>query len=260
MKKCINFFMLLVMVLALAGCGANDRMLKAQIENGKKHCPISLGMAGKLTSMSYDDSNREVKFVITLNKQVSDIKNLQADPESARQTMRLALQKGNMKQLLEMMVDAEASLNITYKNKGSKEEFVLNFSSEELKNILDNPMTEEETNKLMLQTQINSEKNRLPYKIEKGLNVVGIEDNGSSLVYVCEVDEDLYDIDEMGKAKEELKDNMRKMMKDRAMRQQAEILSSLNKGFEYKYVGKTSGKNVIVAFSSAELGEIVGKK
>ena len=259
MKKCLNFLMLLVMTLSLASCGGSDKVLKAQIESGKKHCPMSLGMAGKLTSMAYDESNREVKFVITLNKQLTDIKDLQADPESARQAMRLALQKGNMKQLLELMVDADASLNITYKNRGSKDEFTLNFSAPELKEILDNPMSEEETNKLLLQNQINSEKRRLPYRIETGLNVVGIEDNGKSLVYKCEVDEDLYDIDEMGKGKDELKENMRKMMKDPAMRQQAEVLSSLNKGFEYDYIGKTSGKNVVVAFSSQELAEIVSK-
>ncbi|MDE6028627.1 MAG: hypothetical protein K2G23_11195 [Muribaculaceae bacterium] len=259
MKKCLNLLMLLVMTLSLASCGGSDKVLKAQIESGKKHCPMSLGMAGKLTSMAYDESNREVKFVITLNKHLTDIKDLQADPESARQAMRLALQKGNMKHLLELMVDADASLNITYKNRGSKDEFTLNFSAPELKEILDNPMSEEETNKLLLQNQINSEKRRLPYRIENGLNVVGIEDNGKSLVYKCEVDEDLYDIDEMGKGKDEMKENMRKMMKDRSMRQQAEVLSSLNKGFEYDYIGKTSGKNVVVAFSSQELAEIVGK-
>ncbi len=259
MKKCLNMLLLLVMCVAMAGCGGNDKLLKAQIESGKKHCPMSLGMAGKLTSMSYDESNREVKFVITLNKQISDVKDLQQDPETARQAMRLALQKGNMKKLLEMMVDAEASLNITYKNRGSKDGFTMNFSAPELKEILANPMSEEETNKLLLQNQLNSEKRRLPYKIDRGLNVVGIEDTGASLVYKCEVDEELYDIDEMGNSKEELKENMRKMMKDRSMRQQAEVLSSLNKGFEYDYVGKTSGKNVVVAFTAKELAEIVGK-
>lgn len=259
MKKCLNLLLLLVICVSIVGCGGSDKVLKAQIESGKKHCPMSLGMAGKLTSMSYDESKREVKFVITLNKQISDVKNLQNDPESARQAMRLALQKGNMKQLLEMMVEAEASLNITYKNRGSKDKFVLDFSASELKKILDNPMSEEETNKLLLQNQVNSEKNRLPFRIERGLSVVGIEDNGGALVYQCEVDEDLYDIDEMAASKDELKENMRKMMADRSMRQQAEILSSLGKGFEYNYVGKTSGKNVKVAFTVADLKEIVSK-
>ncbi len=260
MKKCLNLLMLFVMCVSLAACGGSDKVLKAQIESGQKHCPMSMGMAGKLTSMTYDESNREVKFVITLNKNFANVKDLQQDPETARQSMRLSLNKGNMKKLLEMMVDADASLNITYKNRGSKDDFSLKFTNAELKEILDNPMSEEETNKLLLHNQVLSEKNRLPYKIDSGLNVVGIDDSGSSLVYKCEVDEDLYDIDEMGNAKDELKENMRKMMKDPAMRQQAEVLSSLNKGFEYNYVGKTSGKNVTVAFTSAELAEIVGKK
>lgn len=259
MKKCIYFIMLTLVCIGMTACGGNDALLKAQIESGKKHCPMNLGMAGKLSDMSYDSDKHEVKFVISLNKQISDVKDLQADPESARTAMRLALQKGNMKQLLEMMVDAEASLNITYKNRGSKDEFVLNFTAAELKDILDNPMSEKDTNKLLLQNQINSEKRRLPYKIEQGLYVSGIEDNGRALVYTCQVDEDLYDIDEMAASKEELKSNMRDMLKDRSMRQQAEVLSSLDKGFEYDYVGKTSGKKVVVEFTAAELTDLLPK-
>lgn len=260
MKKQVYSLLMLAICLMMFGCDRANQALKAQIESGKRHCPMSLGMAGKLTDMSYNDDNREVNFVVTLNKQVTDVKILQDDPESARNAMKFAFQKGDMKKLLKMMVDADASLNITYKNRGSKDEFNLGFTANQLKEIYDNPMSEEETNKLLLQNQINSEKKRLPYKIERGLNVTGIEDNGSALVYTCEVDEDLYDIDEMGNSKEELKGNMRQMMKDPAMRQQAEVLASLGKGFEYDYIGKSSGKKVIVAFTKEDLSEIVAKK
>lgn len=260
MKKYLYLLLLMIMSFSMTDCGRNDAALKAQIESGKKHCPMNLGMAGKLTKMSYDEDNRVVKFVITLNKQISDVKDLQNDPQTARQAMRLSLQKGNMKQLLEMMVDAEASLNITYKNNGSNDEFNLNFTADELKKILDNPMTEEETNLMLLSNQVKSEKNRMPYSIDTGLKVIDLDDSGSSLVYVCEVDEDLYDIDEMENSKDELKSNMRQMMKDPSMRQQAEILASLKKGFEYDYVGKPSGKKIVVAFTTDELAEIVNKK
>lgn len=261
MKKCINLLMVVMLAVMASACGGkNDAVLKAQIESGKKHCPMSLGMAGKLTSMSYDEDNKEVNFVITLNKNVTDVNDLKADPETSRTSMRLALSKGDMKKLLEMMVDAGASLDVTYKNRGSKDEFELKFTPEELKEILDNPMSEEEVNKLLLSNQVKSEKNRLPYTIDRGLKVTGIEDNGSSLVYTCEVDENLYEMPDMEKMKDELKKDMRKMLRDRAMRKQAEILASLNKGFEYKYVGNKSGSIVTVTFTAAELGEIAGKK
>ena len=257
MKKCVNFVMLLIMVVMMASC-AGDSVLKQQIESGKKHCPMNLGMAGQLTSMSYNDKDHEVDFVITLNKQVMTIKDLEADPEIARQSMRLALSKGDMNKLLKMMVDADASLNIVYKNRGSKDEFTLNFPAADLKQIYDNPMDENEVNKLLLDNQLKGERNRLPYKVASGLMMTDIQDNGSNLVYICEVDENLYELDDMGNSKDELKEDMKKMLKDRAMRKQAEILSSLNKGFEYKYVGKQSGKSVTVSFSADELGAIAG--
>lgn len=258
MKKCLNLLMLMVVALAFAGC-AGDSALKMQIESGQKHCPMNLGMAGKLTSMSYDDKEHMVKFVLSLNKNVADVNDIKNDPETSREAMRLALSKGDMNKLLKMMVDAEAGLQVVYKNRGSKDEYVLDFSAAQLKDIYNNPMDENAVNKLMLTNQIKSERRRIPYTIDRGLKVTDIQDNGTNLVYVCEVDEDLYEIDDMANGKEELKQNMKKMLKDKAMRQQAEMLAALNKGFQYNYVGKPSGKTIVVEFSAYELADIAGK-
>ena len=261
MKKCINLLLILLMAVVASSCGGkNDAVLKAQIESGKKHCPMNMGMVGKLASMSYNEENRQVEFLITLNKNVTDVNDLKADPATMRTSMRLALSKGDMKKLLEMMVDADASLKVTFKNRGSKDEYDVEFTSAELKDILDNPMSDEEVNRMLLENQIKGEKKRLPYNVDRGLKVTGIEDNGSTLVYICEVDENLYEMPDMEKMKDELKESMRAMLKDRAMKKQAEILSSLNKGFEYRYVGNNSGSMVTVTFTTAELGEIAGKK
>lgn len=259
MKKVLNLLLFVALTLSLAACGGNDRVLKAQIESGQKHCPMNLGIAGKLTSMTYDESSREVTFELSLNKQVMDVNDIKQYPEIARETIRLALSQGDMKKLVYMMADADASLKVIYKNKGSKDEYDITFSADEIKEIKNNPMTEEDTNRLLLQTQLKGEKARLPYKVADGLKMVDINDQGNTVVYTCEVNEDLYDVDDMGNAKEELKEDMRKMLRDRTMRKQAEILSSLGKGFEYKYVGTTSGKTVNVVFTAEELGEIAKK-
>lgn len=258
MKKYLSLLMLVIVAFAFAGC-AGDSALKMQIESGQKHCPMNLGMAGKLTSMSYDDKDHVVKFVISLNKNVANVADLQADPETTREAMRLALSKGDMNKLLKMMVDADAALQVTYKNRGTKDEYVLDFSADQLKEIYNNPMDDMAVNNLMLKNQLKSERRRIPYSIDRGLKVTDIQDNGTNLVYICEVDEDLYEIDEMANGKEELKKNMQQMLKDKAMRKQAEMLAELNKGFEYDYIGKPSGKKIVIEFSAAELAEIAGK-
>lgn len=261
MKKIANLCLIVVLTLLATACGSKDEaVLKAQVESGKKHCPMNLGMAGKLTSMSYDEDNKEVDFVISLNKNLTDVKDLQKDPQSAKDAMRYSFSKGDMNKFLKLMADADAGLKITYKNRGSKDDFELVFTPSEIKEIYENPMSEEDANKMLLASQVKSEKSRLPYSIDRGLKVTSIEDAGSKLVYICDVDENLFDIDEMGTAKEEVKKNMEKMLKDRSMRQQAEVLASLNKGFEYKFVGNPSGKSVVIEFTAAELGEIAGKK
>lgn len=250
--------MFVILAVSFAAC-SNDSALKMQIEAGKKVCPISLGMAGKLTSMDYDSDNRQVKFVFTVNREVMNVADIRKDASIAKESMKLSLSKGDLHKLLKMMVDADASLKVIYKNKGSKDEFELVLSPEELKEIYENPMSEEDTDRLLLANSIKAEQHRLPSTIDRGLKVVDVKDTGDNVVYTCEVDENLYEIITMEESKEELKDNMRKMLKDRSMRQQAKILSKLNKGFVYEYVGQPSGKKVIISFSPEELGQIVGK-
>lgn len=251
--------LVVIALLGLAGCGAKDAALKAQIESGQRHCPMNMGMAGKLTSMSYDSDSHEVKFVLTLNKDFADVKDLSADPEIAKESMRLSLSQGDLKKLLDMMVDADAGLKVVYKNRGSKDDFTLQFSPEDLKQIAANPMSEEESGRLLLANQIKSEKKRMPYKIDTGLTVTGIKDNGSALVYICNVDEDEYDIDMMENSREELKDNMRNMLKDISMSGQVKLLSGLDRGFEYRYIGETSGKEIVITFSADELKKLAKK-
>lgn len=260
MKKIINLMLLAVIMAAVTACGQKDAMLKAQIESGQKHCPMSLGMAGKLTSMSYDDATRMVKFVLTLNKDFADVKDFQQDPGLAQESMKLSLSKGDMKKLLDMMVEAESGLEVIYKNRGGNDEFVLKFSAEELKQIADNPMSEEDTNKLLLANQIKAERQRMPYTIDTGLKVTGIEDSGKALVYICEVNENDYDINEMEASSAELKENMRPLLNDISMKAQVKLLTGLDKGFEYRYVGDKSGKAVIVSFTPEELKALSSEK
>lgn len=259
MKRIFNFFLMTLMLVAVASCGKNDAALKAQIESGKKHCPMSMGMAGKLSSMSYDEGSRTVQFDFTLNKDFADVAELKEQPEIARESMRLSLSKGDMKKLLKMMVDADASLAVVYKNKGSQDEFKLEFTDAELKEIYDKPMSEEESGKLLLLNQIKGEKKRMPYKIDTGLMVTDIQDSGDALVYVCEVDENEYEIADMEAGVDDLKATMKDMLKDRSMRGQVELLSLLGKGFEYKYVGKDTGKVILVTFTADEIAALAKK-
>lgn len=259
MTKCLKLFLFAIVAIACAAC-SNDSALKMQIESGKKVCPINLGMAGKLTSMDYDSKEKQVEFLFTVNKQIMDVEDIKKDASIAKESMKLALSKGDLNKLLGMMVDADASLKVVYKNKGSNDDFSIVIPAEELKAIYENPMSEEDSDRMLLQNSIKQEQHRLPTTIERGLKVVDVKDNGKNLVYTCEVDENLYEIITMEESKDELKSNMRSMLKDRSMRQQAKILSKLNKGFVYEYVGNPSGKKVVIEFTPEELGEIVGKK
>lgn len=259
MKKLINLILFTLIILGVTSC-AKDAALKAQVESGQKHCPMNMGMAGKLTSMKYDSDTHTVEFVLTLNKEFAEVKDLQASSDLARESMKLSLSTGDMKKLTDMMVEAEAGLQVTYKNRGSNDEFVLTFTPAELKAIADNPMSDEEKDKLLLANQIKSEMRRMPYKIDTGLTVTGIEDSGNALVYICKVDENEYDIDQMEASVAELKSNMISMLKDVSMKGQVNLLSGLGKGFEYRYVGDTTGKTVVVTISAEELSALAKKK
>lgn len=254
MKKVLTILSMLVILLGFSSCeNQNVTKLKREIEAADKQCPVNMGMMGDMLSLKYDDNAKEVQLYFSLHDDMMSIDALRNNENMALQSMKLSFSRGESKEMLKQMINAGAGLTITYKSAATGKTFKVKLSLDDLKDIKDNPMSDSEINRLLLDNQLAMENARCPYIVDEGMEMVKAYDDGDNIVYACRIDEDMYDISALKYAQSEIKSNMRDIFKDPLMKKELGLIHSLGKGFTYRYYGESSGQSVDITFSNAEL-------
>ena len=155
------------------------------------------------------------------------------------------------------MISADASLLMTYKSRKTGDTFTLNLSDKELKEIYDNPVSEDEINRFLFESQIQMENDRCPYVISDGMEMTSVEDNGTYVVFNTKVDENHYNLDAFESMGPNFKEALREILKkDLSINQEVKIMASQNRGLIYRYYGDRSHKKADVVFSVEELKDL----
>lgn len=166
-KKHIFKGILILFVCAITSvfCSCVENKLKAAVEESNKSCPISLGISGELTSFSYKDNS--VQILYTLDEQFADIDALAANPEGMKTTCTAWMRNEESKEMLKLMIEANANLIYVFKGKTSGKEATFRLSTDDLKNVLDKPMA---TNDEKLKLAISQTNLQMP--MDAGTGVV----------------------------------------------------------------------------------------
>lgn len=258
MKKLQTILFTLVILVGLSSCeNLHVAKLKHEIEAANKQCPVNMGMMGDMLSMKYDDNAKEVQLYMSLNEDMISIDALQNSENLASQSMKLSFSCGEYKEMLKLMINAGSGLAMTFKSASSGKSFKVNMPLDELKDMVDNPMKESEINRLLLENQLAMENSRCPYSVDEGMEMEKAFDDGDNIIYVCRIDEDMYDISAIRYAQAEIKDRIKDMFTDPVMKKQIELMQSLGKGFTYRYYGDASGEIVEITFTKEELRQFV---
>lgn len=85
------------------------------------------------------------------------------------------------------------------------------------------------------------------------MEMVKVFDDGDNIVYSCQFDESMYDLSFLRLNQSELKQNIREIFNDPAVKEETKVLCSLDKGLEYRYYGDMSGDSISVVFTPEEL-------
>ena len=95
-----------------------DAKLKSAIKEVNEKCPLSLGIGGEITSVSYEDGN--AVFLYTLNETLTNIDDMSANPEETKTSVFIGLKNTeNSQELLKILIDAEAGLSFVLFTKKS---------------------------------------------------------------------------------------------------------------------------------------------
>lgn len=258
MKK--NVFVLCVVVLVvLTGCfeGKIRSSIKQSVEEINKECPIAVDAYSSITSVELDGDTVIYKVVTT--EEIYDIDYYRERTEIQKKIIKLKLfqqeDRGD-REGISLIAKHGYWIKYVYVGQKSKERYSLLFSPDEIKAGMEKPMTQREVNDEMLQLSVQSEASSLPMEVDAGLVMTDAKLQDDAVIYLCEVDEDMYDVDLLRMAESEMKEEVGRNLASEEPLIKAMIKT--DRKLIYRYVGNKSGSTFSLVFSVAELGKIIG--
>ena len=254
MKKTLFILSLLVILTGFAA-GANDdvALLRQETEAAARQCPINMGMMGEITDINYVEKAKEVQIFCSVNSSLIDLNVLRENRQATINNVKLTMSSDESKALVRMMIKAGAALAFTYRNNMDNQSLTVTLSVNDLKDILYNPMTDEDKYRMILGNQIAIETARCPYSVAPGMEMTRVVDEGDKLVYECSVDESIYNMSAIRSAVPQMKQNMYSIFSDPTVKAQLVMLSTLGMGMVYRYYGSSTGETTEVVFTPAEI-------
>ena len=252
-------FLCLISVCLFSCENANEKKLKREIEVANQQCPMNMGMLGDMISMKYDEKDKEVQMYLVVNDDFFNIDVLRNNENMARQSMKLSFSKGESREMLKEVIDAGASISITYKSGSTGKTFKMAQSLDDLKEIYDNPISDSEISTLMLANTIAMEDSRCPYIIDEGMEMTSVRDDGENIIYSCRLDEDIYDMSYFKYAYNDVKEGVSSVFDDPVVKRELSLIVSQGKNLIYRYSGDRSGEYVDITFAPYELNKFINK-
>ncbi len=254
-KKHIFKGILILFVCAITSvfCGCVENKLKAAVEESNKSCPISLGISGELTSFSYKDNS--VQILYTLDEQFADIDALAANPEGMKTTCTAWMRNEESKEMLKLMIEANANLIYVFKGKTSGKEATFRLSTDDLKNVLDKPMA---TNDEKLKLAISQTNLQMPMDAGTGVVITELVDKGDRVVYMAKVtDKEQFKL--LSSNLENAKNSQKIMFKMMASAEKIFFKYIVDSGKDLGYIYYTDGTDETfeIVHTNSELREIL---
>ena len=247
----ILFISLSLLMMLTTGC--QEIKLKAGIEAANKQCPIDMGETGKITSIVYDGEN--VVYTFYLNEEAANIKTLQKNPESMKTSLKIMFQNPNkeVKSLLDLVVKCKAGLQMIYIGKDSGEQVVCELTTDEIKEILNKDVDTTESDLAKLETQVQMANLQFPIQASEDVLIEKIELSDEAVIYICRVDEDLCDMNQIKANAAEVKQGIIETLGNQTdLATQLFIKSCVNcdRNIVYRYIGTQSFDMDGVLFNS----------
>lgn len=245
---------LLVLCLLLAGCSQKTK-LEAGIESANKQCPISLGEAGEVTSISFDGT--DVLYEISVDDAYLNLDALSKSPESMKAGIGAMLSnpKGDVKKTLELVVEAGSGIKYTYKGKTSGKEASCYLNTEELKKLLHVNLSQADIDRQQLEELVNLTNVSLPMSVDEATRLDKLSIEAEQVVYDYTIDETKVKMSVLKENEGQLKSQIKSSwsLGDASMKMFMEACVKCGKGIGYRYVGDASGEVLYISFEASEL-------
>lgn len=253
MKKYFTLCLLplVALLLVLPGCADSKiETLKKELAKYNATCPQSLGTLGRIDSVDYDEEGRFIVYNLTVNEDAIEFSDLDGFQERVRPVMPALLSGDDAKKYVELMTDCGVGLKAVYKGSKSGGKVELEIPASEIKEMSENPLSEEESAEMIIKQTVDSNKALCPAEIEEGMTLIDVFDDGSNIVFLCDVDEEIYDMQILSDNAAELRNEVKsELLGDQMIHTTGKYLARANRGITYRYAGKESGLHIDVTLT-----------
>ena len=232
---------------------AADKKLREGIKEANKQCPISLGILGEMTSITYEDG--VLLFSYDIDEDYFNVATLAQDRQAMKDNMKTMLSnpQGDVRTLMQLVIDADSKLKVSMHGRTSEAVASATFKADELEEILNTEVSPHE--KLVLSIQATQA--QLPLNADAGMMITELKLEGDDVVYVVEMDESMYSVsmvrDSKTAVKETIVNNIRNM--GPVEREFIKLVVNDDANLVYRYA--TSSGHVDIKITNAELRELM---
>lgn len=239
--------------LLLTGCAENK--LRSAVEQVNRECPMDLGTAGKMESVSYEDDC--VSFNYVFSEEYVSIEKMKQDPELIKNSVLTMFSnpQGPMKDFIQALTEAGASVKFNFQNPKGDQKLSIDVSSEELAGARNDAHT---TDADKLDAALRSTNLQMPMDLGDGLVITQVITEGNTVFYLCSVDEHQLDFkllkSQAAALKQEITANLAALSGSDA--KFIELIANAHKQLGYRYKGTTSGQQMDITLTTDELRQL----
>lgn len=185
-------FLFGIIALLLAACADTARnKLRFFVEEVNKECPQKLGNLGIIEAVRYNTQQNTVSISYALSDEAVKISALAEAKDAQKAFLYSFLRNDKQKEFLDLLLQAETSMAIVYKDMASGDSISLYLSHDEIKQIA---AEDAETGKDIhqLEAMVAISNSQCPFEISQGLVFTGITIEDGYLCYRYTFDPELY--------------------------------------------------------------------
>lgn len=230
-----------------------QKKLKETAEEINGRCPERFGDYGIVTSCSYE--RKKFSMTLLIDENFLNIDKVSENKEQMKQDMLMIfVNNKEIRSLMELVYDADASYNITYVGNKTGKTFDLHLAHYEISTALHEKRIDP---KAALAAHIRASKLSLPRETEPGIICMDVIQRDGYVQTMLYVDENQYDMAELRSFQNELKESYKdSMLEEPLMKNELNLMVAAFSGVKYHHIGNLSGERFTITFDWTELVEI----
>lgn len=255
MKKTIFYAILIALIPFMSSCNQSERVLKEALVEMNAMCPIDAGMVGEISGVSYDSDLKQVKFSYLIDETFVPLEFYSVNTDLAKQSGALVFSANETKKFLQYIADANASLVAEYESKQTGSMIQIEFSNQEIEEIIEKEYTDKERAQLLFDIQFQMTKSMLPMRTDDFTIFSDVKVEDGAWVYCYEIEAgSLYALMYSMMEEEEIKSSFAESFSsDPTFQMLFRMLSDLDMGLKYSYLDSNGNDLFEASFTPDEL-------